>query len=154
MSVYQNILVAVDLSEEAHQVVNKAIAIAGVGDHLALVHVGRPIEHVFGGFGAIGLAGDFSEQMATLEQQASAHAAQKLKDLRAVLGVPESRKFAPIGHAATEIQRVAGELEADLVVIGTHGRHGLGPLLGSTANGVLQGVKRDVLAVRVHVPER
>jgi universal stress protein A len=49
---------------------------------------------------------------------------------------------------------VAGELEADLIVIGTHGRHGLGLLLGSTANGVLHGVKRDVLAVRVHAPER
>jgi universal stress protein A len=118
-----------------------------------LVHVVRPIEHVYGGFGAVGLAGDFSGQMATLEQQASAHAEQKLKDLGAVLGVPESRQFAPIGHAATEIQRVAGELDADLIVIGTHGRHGLGLLLGSTANGVLHGVKRDVLAVRVHAPE-
>ena len=153
MSVYKNILVAIDLSDESQQVVDRAMAIAGVGDQLALVHVVRPIEHVYGGFGAVGLAGDFSEQMATLEQQASAHAQQKLKDLGTVLGVPESRQFTPIGHAATEIQRVAGELGADLIVIGTHGRHGLGLLLGSTANGVLHGVKRDVLAVRVHAPE-
>ena len=81
MSVYKNILVAIDLSDESQQVVDKALAITGVGDHLALVHVVRPIEHVYGGFGAMGLAGDFSEQMATLEQQALAHAAQKLKDL-------------------------------------------------------------------------
>jgi universal stress protein A len=67
--------------------------------------------------------------------------------------VPEARQFTPIGHAATEIQRVARDLDADLIVIGTHGRHGLGLLLGSTANGVLHGVKRDVLAVRVHAPE-
>lgn len=154
MSVYKNILVAIDLSDESQQVVDKALAIAGVGDHLALVHVVRPIEHVYGGFGAVGLAGDFSEQMATLERQASARAAQKLKDLGAVLGVRESQQFTPLGHAATENQRFAGEIEADLIVMGTHGRHGLGLLLGSTANSVLHGVKRDVLAVRVHTPER
>jgi len=34
--------------------------------------------------------------------------------------------------------------------MGTHGRHGLGLLLGSTASGVLHGVDCDVLAVRVN----
>ena len=37
----------------------------------------------------------------------------------------------------------------DLVVVGSHGRHGLALLLGSTANGVLHGSPTDVLAVRV-----
>jgi universal stress protein A len=37
----------------------------------------------------------------------------------------------------------------DLVVVGSHGRHGLSLLLGSTANGVLHGAGCDVLAVRV-----
>jgi universal stress protein A len=35
------------------------------------------------------------------------------------------------------------------VVVGSHGRHGLALLLGSTANGVLHGSPTDVLAVRV-----
>ena len=58
----KNILLAIDLSDESQQVVDKALAIAGVGDHRS-GHVVRPIEHVYGGFGAVGLAGDFSEQM-------------------------------------------------------------------------------------------
>ncbi|MCP4009678.1 MAG: universal stress protein, partial [Proteobacteria bacterium] len=33
--------------------------------------------------------------------------------------------------------------------LGSHGRHGLGLLLGSTANGVLHLAQCDVLAVRV-----
>ncbi len=48
-----------------------------------------------------------------------------------------------------EIHRVAEELGADLIVVGSHGRHGLALLLGSTANGVLHGATTDVLAVRV-----
>lgn len=49
-------------------------------------------------------------------------------------------------HAITDY---AEEIGADLIVIGSHGRHGLGLLLGSTANGVLHLAKCDVLAVRV-----
>jgi len=38
---------------------------------------------------------------------------------------------------------------ADLIVVGSHGRHGLSLLLGSTANAVLHGAPCDVLAVRI-----
>ncbi|MEO1899758.1 MAG: universal stress protein, partial [Methylococcales bacterium] len=37
----------------------------------------------------------------------------------------------------------------DLIVVGSHGRHGLALLLGSTANGVLHHAVCDVLAVRL-----
>jgi len=37
----------------------------------------------------------------------------------------------------------------DLVIVGSHGRHGVRLLLGSTANAVLHGAECDVLAVRV-----
>jgi universal stress protein A len=44
---------------------------------------------------------------------------------------------------------MAEELGVDLIVMGTHGRHGLGLLLGSTATGVLHGCPCDVLTVRI-----
>ncbi|MEZ5528918.1 MAG: universal stress protein [Porticoccaceae bacterium] len=37
----------------------------------------------------------------------------------------------------------------DLIVVGSHGRHGLSLILGSTATGVLHGSQCDVLAVKV-----
>ena len=43
----------------------------------------------------------------------------------------------------------AKEHGADLIVVGSHGRHGLALLLGSTANAVLHGAPCDVLAVRI-----
>ena len=54
---------------------------------------------------------------------------------------------------APQLGGVADEAGADLIVVGSHGRHGLALLLGSTANGVLHGAMCDVLAVRVGKPE-
>ena len=43
----------------------------------------------------------------------------------------------------------ATEQACDLIVVGSHGRHGLALLLGSTANDVLHGAPCDVLAVHL-----
>ncbi|MCV6604433.1 MAG: universal stress protein, partial [Porticoccaceae bacterium] len=50
---------------------------------------------------------------------------------------------------AHELHRYAEENQVDLIVVGSHGRHGLALLLGSTANGVIHGAGCDVLAVRI-----
>lgn len=152
MSAYKHILVALDLSDEAIQVLDRAKDEAQRhGAQISLIHVVKPIEQVYGGFGAIGLPGDFSGQMAGFEREALRQAQTQLADIGAKAGVPNERMHVQIGHAASEIQRMADESNADLIVLGTHGRHGLGLLLGSTANAVLHGVNHDVLAVRVKV---
>jgi len=53
------------------------------------------------------------------------------------------------GQPRQEIHRLADEQDCDLIVVGSHGRHGLALLLGSTANDVLHGAPCDVLAVRL-----
>jgi nucleotide-binding universal stress UspA family protein len=53
------------------------------------------------------------------------------------------------GHAAQTITEIAAEVEADLVVIGTHGRTGLAHiLLGSVAERVIRTTACSVLTVR------
>jgi nucleotide-binding universal stress UspA family protein len=53
------------------------------------------------------------------------------------------------GAAATEVLRVAQEVGCDLIVMGTHGRTGLGRvLMGSVAEDVLRGTGCPVLAVK------
>jgi universal stress protein A len=74
---------------------------------------------------------------------------QKLIKLGEELSVPEQRQWLELGSAKLEIVRVAEENAVDLIVVGSHGRHGLALLLGSTANGVLHHAKCDVLAVRL-----
>ncbi len=53
------------------------------------------------------------------------------------------------GEAASEIVRVAGERRADLIVISSHGRTGLGRILfGSTAESVVRHAPCPVLVVK------
>jgi len=58
------------------------------------------------------------------------------------------------GDAAAEILRLAEEIPCDLIVMGTHGRSGVGRLLmGSVAEAVLRKAPCPVLTVRNPVPE-
>ncbi|WP_313899138.1 universal stress protein [Leclercia adecarboxylata] len=51
------------------------------------------------------------------------------------------------------MHRLAKKQGCDLIVVGSHGRHGLALLLGSTANDILHGAPCDVLAVRLKKAE-
>lgn len=54
-----------------------------------------------------------------------------------------------VGSPAREIAQLAADLDADLVVVGTHGRRGVRQLLlGSVAEGVMHLAKCPVLIVR------
>jgi len=54
-----------------------------------------------------------------------------------------------VGFAASEILRVAGEVKASMIVMGTHGRTGLGRLLmGSVAEQVVRKSPCSVLTVK------
>jgi len=59
-----------------------------------------------------------------------------------------------VGDAATEILQVADELKVDLIVMGTHGRTGLGRMLmGSVAESVLRQACCPVLMVKSPLSE-
>jgi nucleotide-binding universal stress UspA family protein len=57
------------------------------------------------------------------------------------------------GDPVTEILRLAREMGCDLIVMGTHGRTGLGRLLmGSVAEQVVRGASCPVLTVKAPFP--
>jgi nucleotide-binding universal stress UspA family protein len=58
-------------------------------------------------------------------------------------------RFMPVGEPAAEIVRAARGWGADLIVVGSHARHGLGRiLLGSVAEAVMRHAGCPVLVVR------
>jgi len=62
---------------------------------------------------------------------------------------PGAATFTPEGHPAEEIVAAARTWGADLIVIGSHGRGGLGRvLLGSVAESVMRHAPCPVLVVR------
>ncbi len=142
MSQYTNILVAVDLSEESAQVAQRGQAIARNNSaQLHLIHVIEPLSFAYGG----DIPMDFSGIQDEIQQQAT----QQLKRFAEANGIDEEHQHIILGRPEVEIHASAEELGADLIVVGSHGRHGLALLMGSTANAVLHGATCDVLAVRV-----
>jgi len=147
---YKHILAAVDLSAESAQVLDKAQVEAEChGARLSVVTVVKPLTQVYGGMDMAPLAGG----AVSFEQQAMEQAEAQLRELAARSGIAAEDTHVVLGSPAHDIRELAARLGVDLIVIGTHGRHGLGLLLGSTASAVLHGVERDVLAVRVRVDE-
>ncbi|MCP5092886.1 MAG: universal stress protein [Gammaproteobacteria bacterium] len=145
---FKNILVAVDTTVDAEEVIKAAQEFAeGKKSTISVVTVVRPLADYYAH--SYSLVGDSTSKQ--LEAQAAEHTTAWLSDLTKRYGIDTSAVNVVVGKPAAEIRRLAEELSADLIVIGTHGRHGLGLMLGSTANAVLHGTPCNVLAVKVRV---
>ncbi|MBC8751098.1 MULTISPECIES: universal stress protein [Paraburkholderia] len=145
---YKRILVAIDGSQAAQLALQEALTIAEaaqstvtavfVAEHAAqMVDVG------------IGLIDQQSRSTVSAEAaMATLEDARALFEQRGVRGL--TRVLDAYGEdIAGVLCRIAGECEADLVVMGTHGRHGIGRLLlGSVAEAVLRRTEVPVLLVR------
>ncbi|MCF6760016.1 universal stress protein [Pseudomonas fragi] len=138
---YEHILVAVDLTDECDPVINRASESAKAnGAKLSLIHIVEPMAMAFGG--------DVPMDLSQLQQQQFDQAKERLE--RLIAKYPQLHKdFCHLnyGQPRQEIHALAKAQKCDLIVVGSHGRHGLALLLGSTANDVLHGAPCDVLAV-------
>ena len=143
---YTTILVAVDLSDESRDVLSAARdLVRGTGAELHTISVVKPLAAVYGGIDMVSI----SAGGAAFEREALEQAGDQLRELALEFDIPPDRAHACAGNPAAEIRQMAESLDAKLIVMGTHARHGLGLLLGSTANAVLHGAPCDVLAVRI-----
>jgi universal stress protein A len=141
---YRHILVAVDFSEHAERALARASELARQsGADLALIHVVEYVPLIDPSFGPVmPFDADLTEEMLGI-------ARKRLAELGEKAGIPESRRWVEMGSPKAEIVRIANEQKVDLIVVGSHGRHGVALLLGSTATGVLHHAECDVLAVRL-----
>ncbi|MDZ7809083.1 MAG: universal stress protein [Arhodomonas sp.] len=143
MEGYRHVLLAADFQDDSARVGERAHDLAQRYEaQLSLLHVveNMPVE-------------PGNELMipptANVEQEMLANAERRLRQLGERLGVPDAHREVRVGQTKREIIEHAQECGADLVVVGSHSRHGLALLLGSTANALLHGAPCDVLAVRL-----
>ena len=143
---YRHIMAGVDVTEEASQVLEAARALAGEhGAKLSVCTVVKPLTQVYGGLDMLA----YTRASVNFEQEAANQARVQVEALAAQYGVAASDVHVYVGSPASQVVEAAESLGADLVVVGSHGKHGLGLLLGSTANGVLHRAHCDVLTVRI-----
>jgi nucleotide-binding universal stress UspA family protein len=138
-----SIVVATDFSSVSQRAFEVAAQVArNYGSRLVLVHVISPVS-------APPLTGAESRQF----EMDSWHARQKLTELAAdpsVRGL-DVRTTLALGAVGEEVMDVVDNQKGDLLVVGTHGGHGLEKLLiGSMAEALFRGSSVPVITVGPH----
>jgi len=142
MAAYKKLLVLLDLSEDSEQV---AIAARDMAAHsnasMVVLHVVEfvPVEPL----------GESLMPTAQIEDELINRSRGQLATLITRLGLGNATGRVEAGNTKSEILRVAEEEQVDLIVLGSHERHGLAILVNFTEDTVLHAAHCDVLAVRL-----
>jgi nucleotide-binding universal stress UspA family protein len=141
----KKILVPIDFSEFSKNALKYAVPFAKqFNAEIVLLYVVEPtIYPADFSFGQIGLPG--------IEEELRKRGTEELRKLAAseIQDIVKSRTRVETGKAFAEINRVAKEESADLIIIATHGHTGIEhAIFGSTAEKVVRKAPCPVLSVR------
>jgi universal stress protein A len=142
MAGYKKLLVLLDLSKDSEQV-----AIAG-RDMAAHSNASMIVLHVVE-FVPVEPLGESLMPTAQIEDELINRSRERLGTLIARLGLTNATGRVEAGNTKSEILRVAEEEQVDLIVLGSHERHGLAIMVNFTEDTVLHAAHCDVLAVRL-----
>jgi universal stress protein A len=142
MARYKKLLVLLDLSPDSEQV-----AIAG-RDMAAYSNASMVVLHVVD-FVPVEPMGESLMPTVQVEEELIHRARAQLDQLITRLGLTKATGRVETGHTKSEILRVAEQEGVDLIVLGSHERHGLAILVNFTEDTVLHAAHCDVLAVRL-----
>lgn len=147
MKKYQHILLALDLHAENDLAPEeRALEICrDTGAKLSLIHA---VEHI-NGYGAAFAYPALSD----IQTQLMVEAKKRLAECGRRLEIDEKSWYLEVGSPKPVIIEAAHKLNVDLIVVGSHSRHGFHLLLGSTADAILHESPCDVLAVRIEETE-
>jgi universal stress protein A len=143
MSIYSKILVVVDLTETSQQVLARALQVAqgAAPVSMTLMHV---VEYV-----AVEPLNDSLLPAIQIEGELLERAKARLGTLAAAATGCAVAWKATTGNIKAEIVQEARTGLYDLIVIGSHERHGLSILVNLTEDTILHAAPCDVLAVRL-----
>lgn len=140
---YQKVLVAIDLSDASEKVINRALElVAHDKSKMILLHVVEPMPTSWG-------EEAYAIDPLQFQQRILDYAETRVGEIGSKAGIDASQQHISLGIPVHEIRRLAKEMEADAITIGSHGHGGWKLLLGSTANKVLHGATCDVLTVHI-----
>jgi universal stress protein A len=139
---YKHILLATDLDEHSHKTAKRAQMLAKQSKaKLSIVHV---IDHTAFIYGS----GEYSIPVEmSIEEELTQSAKDSLAKLANMIDIQPEDQHLLSGSPRAQIIELAQKLGTDLIVVGSHARHGAEILLGSTANAILHAAHCDVYAV-------
>jgi nucleotide-binding universal stress UspA family protein len=144
----QKILFATDFSENSRWALKYALSFAGkYGAKLYILHVIQQPSYPLGMYAEISF-----DAMDKFNRNLSEVTEKEMKELcrKDLAGFNNFEALILSGTPFLEILRTAKEKEADLIVVGTHGRTGLDHVLfGSTAEKVVRRASCPVVSVRL-----
>ncbi|MFM1895118.1 MAG: universal stress protein family protein [Pseudomonadota bacterium] len=146
MAIFNKLLLAIDLGPDSEVLLNRVARLCR--DNMDGVHIVHVIKN---GMYDTFLAGSDWLRDAQARQLRD-HAVMRLNELlrRNQFRIEGDRMFVVCGEPAHQIKKLAHDIEADLVIVGSHCKQGGWlNLPGATTNCVLQGIDSDVMAVRV-----
>ena len=140
---FTHIAVPVDFGPSSQAALEVAIDLAKkYGAKLTLLHV-----YEIPSYGYAGSAYNVMDLLTPVEDAARAQMKETLAALQK--RVPGADGLLRRGDAASELLTAIGEAKADLVVMGTHGREGVGHVVfGSVAEKIVRRASVPVLTVR------
>ena len=143
MGVYNRVLAVINLDAESEIIARRALQIVRScgGSSLTLLHVVEfvPVEPL----------SDSLLPAVQIESELLERARDRLGAMAAALATPPLPWRVATGNVKSEILRIAREDAFDLIVIGSHERHGVSILVNLTEDTVLHAAPCDVLAVRL-----
>lgn len=141
---YRHILLATDFSAYSELAAQRAIELSRQYDaRLEVLHIIEEVAIYTDLYDPV--IADIPLQDEALKEQADSSMQKFIEKT----GLPETiSRHVEWGRPKWSIVSWARENEVDLVVLGSHGRHGLARLLGSVSSGVLHQSSCDVLVVK------
>lgn len=137
---YNHILVATDLSDNSRTILTKAQDLATAYHSkttlLHVIEVDPSAEHIYVD------QDDYRARMMDL-------ARERIANECAMTHFQPDHQQVEFGSPRKIISEIAQSKKIDLIIVGSHGRHGWQLLLGSTANSVVHRSLCDVCVVRL-----
>jgi nucleotide-binding universal stress UspA family protein len=133
------VLLCTDGSDLATSAIRQGLDLLAPPDRIVVVSVAAPIDPTLvTGTGFAGGVMTYDEKNDLVDAQRAAAQAH-LDDTVAELGLADAETMVVVGDAGHEICRLAEQLLASVVVLGTHGRSGIKrALMGSTSDHVVR----------------
>ena len=147
---YKRILIAIDGSDLAGRALRHGLEVAKLaGSEVAIVTVSEPPTMAASGFAGMAGGFDLTPEIMEAQVEGARKALREATEVAAAAGITAKPVLVENRFAGEGIIEAAQDFGADLIVMGSHGRSGLGRLLlGSQTSNVLAHSKIPVLVTR------